>query len=49
VAEWLILDANLSDPVRLDEPLFLTALGIFLVYTLYWSWNLTRAFRVPSV
>ena len=49
VAEWLTLEANLSDPVRLDEPLFLGALGSFLVYTLYWTWSLVRAFRVPSV
>jgi hypothetical protein len=49
VAEWLTLQANLSDPVRLDEPLFLTALGSFLVYTLYWTWSLVRAFRRPSV
>ena len=49
VAEWLTLQANLSDPVRLDEPLFLVALGSFLAYTLYWTWSLVRAFRRPSV
>ncbi|WP_186343190.1 DUF1648 domain-containing protein [Allochromatium palmeri] len=49
VAGLLTLEANLSDPVRLDEPLFLVALGSFLIYTLYWTWSLTRAFRVPSV
>ncbi|NVZ08272.1 hypothetical protein HW932_03245 [Allochromatium humboldtianum] len=42
------MQANLADPVRLDEPLFLTALGSFLAYTLYWTWSLMRAFRMPS-
>jgi len=45
----LTLKANLSDPVRLDERLFLIALAIFLVYTVYWTAVLLRAFRVPRI
>jgi uncharacterized membrane protein len=39
--------ANRSDPVRLDESLFLPGLVIFLVYTVYWIVALVRTFRVP--
>ncbi|NEV60352.1 DUF1648 domain-containing protein [Thiorhodococcus minor] len=44
----LTLAANLADPVRLDQPLFLAALGIFLAYTLYWTVALIRDFRLPT-
>jgi len=44
----LTLRANLSDPVRLDERLFLIALGVFLLYTAYWTVSLLRAFQVPK-
>lgn len=44
----LTLRANLSDPVRLDERLFLIALGVYLLYTVYWTVSLLRAFRVPK-
>lgn len=44
----LTLEANRSDPVRLDQPLFLGALGLFLAYTLYWTWKLVRDFRRPT-
>ena len=43
----LTLEANRSDPVRLDEPLFLVALAFFLAYTLYWAVALARDFRMP--
>jgi hypothetical protein len=43
----LTLEANRSDPVRLDEPLLLVALGGFLAYTLYWAAALLRDFRLP--
>ncbi|MGE5155528.1 MAG: DUF1648 domain-containing protein [Bdellovibrio bacteriovorus] len=48
VAGLLTLQANLSDPVRLDERLFLGALLVFLVYTAWWIGTLLRAFRAPS-
>lgn len=44
----LTLKANLADPVRLDERLFLIALSVFLLYTLYWTLALYRAFRLPK-
>jgi uncharacterized membrane protein len=44
----LTIRANLSVPVRLDEPLFLTALAIFLAYTVYWTIALVRAFKIPT-
>jgi uncharacterized membrane protein len=47
-AGLLTLKANLSDPVRLNERLFLIALVIFLAYTVYWTVALLRAFRVPE-
>ena len=48
VAGLLSLRANLSDPVRLDESVLLTALAIFLGYTVYWTVMLVRAFRIPE-
>jgi hypothetical protein len=48
VAGLLTIRANRADPVRLEEGLFLTALVIFLAYTLYWVVALVRAFRVPA-
>ncbi len=47
-AGLLTLEANRSDPVRLDQPLFLVALALFLAYTLYWSLTLVRDFRLPK-
>lgn len=44
----LTLDANLSDPVKLNESLLLTFLVIFLIYTVYWCIKLYRSFRVPK-
>ena len=47
-AALLTIRANRSDPVRLDEGLFLTGLVIFLAYTVYWVVALVRAFRIPK-
>ena len=44
----LVLDANRSDPVVLNEPLFLGALVVFLGFTLFWTVRIYRAFRVPA-
>lgn len=44
----LTLEANFADPVRLDERLFLIVLSLFLLYTLYWTLALYRAFRLPK-
>ena len=43
---FLVLKANLSDPFRLDEGPLMMALVIFLVYTVYWTIALLRAFRI---
>ena len=43
---FLVLKANLSDPVRLDEGPLMMALVIFLVYTVYWTIALLKAFRI---
>jgi uncharacterized membrane protein len=48
VVELLAIEANLSQPVRLNEKLFLSALIIFLLYTGYWCIRLFRAFRLPK-
>ena len=47
-AALLTIRANRSDPVRLDESLFLTGLAIFLAYTVYWVVAMVRAFRIPK-
>ena len=44
----LALQANLSNPVRLREDLFFWVLGIYLVYTVYWTIKLIMAFRLPK-
>ena len=44
----LVHDANRSDPVVLNERLFLGALVIFFAFTLFWVIRIFRAFRVPA-
>jgi hypothetical protein len=44
----LTLQANLSQPVRLNERAFFPVLVLFLAYTVVWSIGLIRAFRVPE-
>ncbi len=44
----LTLQANLSEPVRLNEPIFLVALVLFLAYTVFWTVGLFRSFRIPE-
>jgi uncharacterized membrane protein len=48
LAQLFVLQANLSQPVRLDETSFLIALGIFMIYTVFWIIKLYRKFRIPS-
>ncbi len=48
VAKLLTLNANQSDPVRLNERIFLIALILFLIYTAYWCVKYFRAFRIPK-
>lgn len=44
----LTLQANLSDPVRLDEQTFLPVFAVFMVYSVYWCVMVFRAFRIPK-
>lgn len=45
----LTVEANLSEPVRLNEKAFVPAVVLFLSYTVVWTIGLFRAFRVPGV
>jgi uncharacterized membrane protein len=47
VAGALTIQANLSEPIRLNERVFLVALVSLLVFTVYWTALLLRAFRTP--
>ena len=47
VVELLAIEANLSQPVRINEKLFFSALILFLLYTVYWCIKLFRSFRRP--
>jgi uncharacterized membrane protein len=48
VAELLAIQANLSQPVKLNEKLLISALILFLLYTVYWCIKLFRSFRLPK-
>ncbi len=47
VVELLAIEANLSQPVRINEKLLFSALILFLLYTVYWCIKLFRSFRLP--
>jgi uncharacterized membrane protein len=42
----LTIQANLSDPVRLNEPLAMSLLAAFLVYTVVWCVRFFRSYRI---
>ena len=44
----LTLDANLRDPVQLNEPLFLLFFAGFMLYLPYWLVKLFRFLKVPG-
>ena len=44
----LAVQANLSNPVKLNERVFLTALVLFLLYAACWVVQLILAFRIPG-
>lgn len=48
MAGVLALDANLSSPVLFREELFWWPFGLFMAYTAYWTFNLSRIFRIPT-
>ena len=44
----LTLEANLGDPVRLNEPLFLVFFAGFMFYVPYWLVKVFRRLKVPQ-
>ncbi|MFC1851930.1 DUF1648 domain-containing protein [candidate division CSSED10-310 bacterium] len=44
----LTIQANLSTPVRLHEPVFFLGLILFMVYTIYWLIKFLLAFKIPE-
>lgn len=44
----LTLYANLSDPVKLNEGLFITFFIVFMAYTVFWCVKITKAFKLPE-
>jgi uncharacterized membrane protein len=44
----LTLEANLADPVRLNESIFFAIFMAFMLYTGYWCVKLVRVFRIPK-
>jgi len=48
VVGLLTLDANLSDPVRLNETVFLAAFAAYMLYVVYWLVKLVRRLKVPG-
>ena len=44
----LTIQANLSDPVRLNEALFLVVFVVYMVYVVWWLVRLVRGLRVPE-
>ena len=48
VVGLLTFDANLSDPVRLNETVFLTAFAGYMLYVVYWLAKLVRRLKVPD-
>jgi len=43
----LTLQANIENPVCLNETIFFPVLGVFLIYTVCWIVIYYRAFRLP--
>jgi len=48
VVGLLVLDANLAEPVRLNETLFLAAFVAYMLYVLYWLVKLVRRLKPPA-
>lgn len=44
----LALDANMSEPVRLNDGIFWVCFALYMTYTAYWTVKLVRAFRLPK-
>ena len=48
IVGFLTLEANLSDPVQLNEPLFLVFFAVFMLYVPYWLLKVFRRLKVPQ-
>ena len=48
VVGLLTLDANLSDPIRLNEPLFLALFVAYMLYVVYWLVKLVRRLKAAG-
>jgi NADH:ubiquinone oxidoreductase subunit 6 (subunit J) len=48
VVGLLTLDANLREPVRLNEALFLTLFAAYMLYVVYWLVKLLRDLKPPA-
>ncbi len=48
VVGLLVLQANFSDPVQLNESLFWPPFIFIMVYSLYWTVRIYRVFRIPK-
>jgi len=48
-AEFLCLLAHTADPVRLNEPMLILGLAVFLLYTVYFSVKPIWMYRPPKV
>jgi uncharacterized membrane protein len=44
----LTIQANLSEPVRLDQALFMVVFVAYMVYVVWWLVRLVRGLRVPE-
>jgi uncharacterized membrane protein len=49
VTYWLVVQANRSEPVRLDETGLLIVLGLFLLGVLGWAIRFLRRFSRPGI
>lgn len=45
---YLAIQANLSEPVRLNETWFMAVFIAYILYTIWWLVRLVRGLRVPS-
>jgi uncharacterized membrane protein len=48
IAGLLVLQANLSTPVKLREDLFWWPFGIFMGFTAYWTIRLMTRYKIPK-
>jgi uncharacterized membrane protein len=48
VIKLITLEANRSEPVRLNERVFLYALILFLLYAVIWSVRFFKSFKIPE-